>query len=173
MSYSSKNCVFNTTDFLCLLRTDVCHSLNYLDKTYLFAPAWKKMVRLISFTEWANTPRVFQVETTWKRPFPPRFNVKYTWRVCIKHIWFCYFVKFFYFLFVSLYWGTGESVIVQLMGWDPKISEDKFCKDISVGCSNSLYCLSIKYELKCRKASLRWYFFSVSLFSISQLVKLD
>ena len=29
-----------------------------------------------------NTPRVFRVETTWKRPFPRRFNVKYTWCVC-------------------------------------------------------------------------------------------
>ena len=29
-----------------------------------------------------NTPRVFQVETTWKRPFPRRFNLEYTWCVC-------------------------------------------------------------------------------------------
>ena len=29
-----------------------------------------------------NTPRVFQVETTWKRPFPRRFNVEYTWCAC-------------------------------------------------------------------------------------------
>ena len=25
-----------------------------------------------------NTPRVFHVETTWKQPFPRRFNVGYT-----------------------------------------------------------------------------------------------
>ena len=30
----------------------------------------------------AKTPRVFHVETTWKRPFPRRFNVEYTWYVC-------------------------------------------------------------------------------------------
>ena len=29
-----------------------------------------------------NTPRVFHVETTWKRPFLRRFNVEYTWCVC-------------------------------------------------------------------------------------------
>ena len=29
-----------------------------------------------------NTPRVFHVETTWKRLFPRRFNVEYTWSVC-------------------------------------------------------------------------------------------
>ena len=29
-----------------------------------------------------NAPRVFHVETTWKRPFPRRFNVEYMWRVC-------------------------------------------------------------------------------------------
>ena len=31
-----------------------------------------------------NTPRVFHVETTWKRSFPRLFNVKYTWCVCRK-----------------------------------------------------------------------------------------
>ena len=30
----------------------------------------------------ANTPCVFHVETTWKRPFPDRFNVEYVWCVC-------------------------------------------------------------------------------------------
>ena len=30
----------------------------------------------------ANTPRVFHVKTMWKRTFPRRFNVKYTWSVC-------------------------------------------------------------------------------------------
>ena len=30
----------------------------------------------------ANTPSVFHVETTWKRTFPRRFNVEYTWSVC-------------------------------------------------------------------------------------------
>ena len=29
-----------------------------------------------------NKSRVFHVETTWKRPFPRRFNVEYTWCVC-------------------------------------------------------------------------------------------
>ena len=29
-----------------------------------------------------NTPRVFHVEAAWKRLFPRRFNVKYTWCVC-------------------------------------------------------------------------------------------
>ena len=29
-----------------------------------------------------NTPRVFHVETTWKRSFPRRFNVENTWSVC-------------------------------------------------------------------------------------------
>ena len=29
-----------------------------------------------------NTPRVFHVETTWKRSFPRRFNVEYTWNLC-------------------------------------------------------------------------------------------
>ena len=28
-----------------------------------------------------NTPCVFHVETTWKRSFPHRFNVEYTWCV--------------------------------------------------------------------------------------------
>ena len=28
-----------------------------------------------------NTPRVFHIETTWKRSFPRRFNVEYTWSV--------------------------------------------------------------------------------------------
>ena len=29
-----------------------------------------------------NTPRVHHVEKTWKRSFPRRFNVEYTWYVC-------------------------------------------------------------------------------------------
>ena len=29
-----------------------------------------------------NTPRGFHVETTWKRPFPRRFNVEPAWSVC-------------------------------------------------------------------------------------------
>ena len=29
-----------------------------------------------------NKPRVFHVETAWKRSFPRRFNVEYTWYVC-------------------------------------------------------------------------------------------
>ena len=35
----------------------------------------------------ANTPRVFHVETTWKRSFPRRFYVEYTWCVC--RVQFC------------------------------------------------------------------------------------
>ena len=33
-----------------------------------------------------NTLRGFHVETTWKRPFPRRFNVDSTWCVC-REIW--------------------------------------------------------------------------------------
>ena len=29
-----------------------------------------------------NTPRIFHVETTWKRAFPYRFKVGYTWCIC-------------------------------------------------------------------------------------------
>ena len=29
-----------------------------------------------------NIPRVFHVETTWRRSFPRRFNVEYKWSVC-------------------------------------------------------------------------------------------
>ena len=29
-----------------------------------------------------NTPRAFHFKTTWKRSFPPLFNVEYTWYVC-------------------------------------------------------------------------------------------
>ena len=29
-----------------------------------------------------NTPRVFHVETGWKRSFVLRFNVKHTWCAC-------------------------------------------------------------------------------------------
>ena len=31
-----------------------------------------------------NTPREFHVETTWKRPFPRRFNMEFTWCVCSR-----------------------------------------------------------------------------------------
>ena len=31
-----------------------------------------------------NTPRVFHLEKTWKRPLPRRFNVECTWCVCRK-----------------------------------------------------------------------------------------
>ena len=35
-----------------------------------------------------NTPRVFHVETTWKRAFPRRFTVEYAWRVCrVDSLW--------------------------------------------------------------------------------------
>ena len=38
---------------------------------------------LVLFLEFpTNTPRVFHVGTTWKRPFTRRFNVEYTWCVC-------------------------------------------------------------------------------------------
>ena len=30
----------------------------------------------------SSTPRVFHVETTWKRSFPRRFNVEHKWSVC-------------------------------------------------------------------------------------------
>ena len=30
----------------------------------------------------ANAPPVFHVQTAWKRLFPSRFNVEYTWCVC-------------------------------------------------------------------------------------------
>ena len=29
-----------------------------------------------------NTPGEFHIETTWKRTFPRRINVKYRWHVC-------------------------------------------------------------------------------------------
>ena len=29
-----------------------------------------------------NRPRLFHIEATWKRPFPRRFNVEYTWCLC-------------------------------------------------------------------------------------------
>ena len=32
---------------------------------------------------YTNTSRLFQVETTWRRPLPGRFNVEYTWCVCM------------------------------------------------------------------------------------------
>ena len=35
-----------------------------------------------------NTPHVFYVETTWKRPFPRRFNVEYKWCVCGESVGF-------------------------------------------------------------------------------------
>ena len=31
-----------------------------------------------------NTPLGFHVETTWKRSFPPRFNVQSTW--CVRRV---------------------------------------------------------------------------------------
>ena len=34
-----------------------------------------------------NTPRGFQVEATWKQPFPRRFNVESTWYVCRGTLW--------------------------------------------------------------------------------------
>ena len=34
-----------------------------------------------------NTPHVFHVETTWKRPFLRFFNLEYTWCVCKDQLW--------------------------------------------------------------------------------------
>ena len=42
----------------------------------------KQLWLLVLFGNSNNTPHVFLVETTWKRPFPCRFKVEYTWRVC-------------------------------------------------------------------------------------------
>ena len=33
-----------------------------------------------------NTPHVLHIETTWKRPFPRRFKVEYTWCACRANI---------------------------------------------------------------------------------------
>ena len=38
-----------------------------------------------------NTPRGFHVETTWKRPFPRRFNVESKWSVCREESMTCVF----------------------------------------------------------------------------------
>ena len=43
-----------------------------------------------------NKPRVFHVETTWKRPFPRRFNVEYTW--CVGRVSPSINVRFRYWL---------------------------------------------------------------------------
>ena len=46
----------------------------------------------------ANIPRVFYVKTTWKRSFPRRFNMEYTWCVCRDFLWsfvFCFRKAFF------------------------------------------------------------------------------
>ena len=47
-----------------------------------------------------NARRVFHVETMWKRSFPPRFNVEYTWCVC-RNVLFLYPLKTFGFLAFS------------------------------------------------------------------------
>ena len=45
-------------------------------------------------------PRIFNVETTWKRPFPRRFNVEYTLCVCRENffyiLWYCGCSTFFF-----------------------------------------------------------------------------
>ena len=51
---------------------DTSWSVTLLLATAEAPPAWSP----------ANTPLVLHVETTWKFPFPRRFNVEYKWCVC-------------------------------------------------------------------------------------------
>ena len=55
-------------------------------KSSLDIPVGKK-----SESEKKNTPHVFHVETTWKPPFPRRFNVEYAWCVCREVTYFHHF----------------------------------------------------------------------------------
>ena len=76
-----------------------------------------------------------------------------------------------YFVFCICFSCSGNrETDCSVNGLVPKLSDGEFGKDVS----NFLFFLPIKYELNCRKVSLHWYFYtSVSLFSISQLVVLD
>ena len=53
--------------------------INYSWQYYLKEKIFNLQLVIIFLT---NTPPVFHVETTWKRSFPRRFNVEFTWRVC-------------------------------------------------------------------------------------------
>ena len=62
----------------------VLATIRYLVKLYLriYEPKKRRIQNPVNPTK---TPRVFQIETTWKRPFPPfprRLNLEYTWCVC-------------------------------------------------------------------------------------------
>ena len=51
---------------------------------HIFMQIFELIVKISSINTalFTNPTRVFHVETTWKRPFPSRFNVEYTWCVC-------------------------------------------------------------------------------------------
>ena len=50
--------------------------------SYTFLLVFKIVESLQCILNPTNTPREFHVETMWKRPFPRRFNVEFTWCVC-------------------------------------------------------------------------------------------
>ena len=57
----------------------------------LVFPLLSKFIILLYRIGWQNpasTPRGFNVETTWKRPFSSRFNVQSTWFVCRDSLFF-------------------------------------------------------------------------------------
>ena len=67
--------------FLLIKENHSKNGLNIFDHCYLYfayADDTTFFLRDIPI----NTPRVFHVETTWKRPFLRRFNVEYTWCDC-------------------------------------------------------------------------------------------
>ena len=67
--------------FLLIKENHRKNGLNIFDHCYLYS-AYADDTTFFLRDIPINTPRVFHVETTWKRPFLRRFNVEYTWCVC-------------------------------------------------------------------------------------------
>ena len=64
-------------------RTTLKNSTNFTKKHFYSGVSFNKIADCCYFTKKipTNTARVFPVETTWKRSFPCRFNVKHRWCV--------------------------------------------------------------------------------------------
>ena len=75
-------CKLKVSNYQCTGKIAWKNKSRYIPSIIIIYHCYHRITLLLFFTcSPTYTPRVFHVETTWKRSFPRRFNVEYTWFV--------------------------------------------------------------------------------------------
>ena len=75
-------CKLKVSNYQCTRKIALKNKIGYIPSIIIIYHCYQRITLLLFFTYHPTyTPRVFHVETTWKRSFPSRFNVEYTWFV--------------------------------------------------------------------------------------------